>query len=178
MRRTMGVFAGVIAMAVIATACSDGSGAGGGGYGGGMYGGGGTTPTGASAGAATIGTADSDLGTVLVDADGHTLYLFEQDTGSSSTCTGDCATTWPPVITSGDATAVDGASGSLGTTTRDDGTTQVTYDGHPLYRYSGDAAAGDTNGQGIGGVWFASTPEGTAAAGGGPGETPSRGGYG
>ena len=129
-------------------------------------------------GVAIIGTADSDLGTVLVDGDGYTLYLFQQDTGAASTCAGDCAVTWPPVLTDGEATAADGATGTLGTTTRDDGTTQVTYDGHPLYRFSGDAAAGDTNGQAVGGVWFAATPEGTPAAGGGPGESPSRGGYG
>ena len=177
MRRTVWVMAGLGAMLMVATACGDSSGAGGGGYGGGMYGGGGPTSTVSVPATASIGTADTDLGAVLVDADGFTLYLFQQDTGSASTCTGDCATTWPPVLTDG-ATVADGVPGALETTTRDDGTLQVTYEGHPLYRYSGDAAPGDTNGQGIGGVWFAATPEGTPAAGGGPGETPSRGGYG
>ena len=67
----------------------------------------------------------------------------------------------------------------LGTTMRDDGTTQVTYAGHPVYLYSGDSAAGDTNGQGIGGVWFAVTADGVpAAAGGGTSTSSSGGGYG
>jgi predicted lipoprotein with Yx(FWY)xxD motif len=118
-----------------------------------------------------------------VDAGGRTLYLFQQDTGTTSTCSGDCATTWPALTTDGAPTAGDGAQASLlGTTARDDGTTQVTYAGHPLYLFSGDAAPGDTNGQGIGGVWFASTPDGTPAAaaggsGGGDGGY-TRGGYG
>jgi len=112
-----------------------------------------------------VGTASvGDLGTVLVDGTGRTLYLFENDTSSSSTCTGSCATTWPALPTSGSPTAAGKATTSmLATTTRDDGTTQVTYNGHPLYLYSGDTAPGDANGESIGGIWFAVTTQGTPA---------------
>jgi predicted lipoprotein with Yx(FWY)xxD motif len=139
-----------------------------------------STSSGASDGA-TVSTARAgDLGTVLVDANGMTLYLFQNDTGTTSTCTGSCAGTWPALTTKDSATAGGGADDSkLGTTMRDDGTTQVTYAGHPVYLYSGDSAAGDTNGQGIGGVWFAVTADGTpAAAGGGTSTSSSGGGYG
>ena len=136
--------------------------------------GGGSTSS-SSAGASTIQVAaNADLGSILVDAQGYTLYLFENDTSTTSTCTAGCASTWPALSTDGAPTAGQGADTSLlGTTTRDDGSTQVTYNGHPIYRYSGDSAAGQTNGQKIGDVWYAVTPEGSAA-----GETDSGGGYG
>jgi predicted lipoprotein with Yx(FWY)xxD motif len=139
-----------------------------------------STSSGASGGA-TISTAQAgDLGTVLVDANGMTLYLFQNDTGTTSTCTGSCAGTWPALTAKGSPTVGGGADDSkLGTTMRDDGATQVTYAGHPVYLYSGDSAAGDTNGQGIGGVWFAVTADGApAAAGGGTSTSSSDGGYG
>jgi predicted lipoprotein with Yx(FWY)xxD motif len=152
------VFAAVAAMSL--AACSSGSG-------GGAYGGGGSTSSSSASGgaAATVAIAEvGDLGTVLVDGTGRTLYLFESDTGTTSTCTGSCAGMWPALVTDGTATAGAGAaSAMLGTTTRDDGTTQVTYDGHPLYLYSGDSAAGDANGQGIGDVWYAVTSSGAPA---------------
>jgi predicted lipoprotein with Yx(FWY)xxD motif len=137
----------------------------------------------AAGGAATIATADTDMGTVLVDQEGFTLYLFTNDTGSSSTCTADggCAATWPAITTNGAPVAGDGVDASLlGTTTRDDGTTQVTYAGHPIYRYSGDEAAGDTNGQGVGGIWFAVDAQGQAvkSSGGGNSNGGGGGGYG
>jgi len=173
MRTRSIVLAAVAAMSL--AACSSGSS-------GGAYGGGGSTSTSTgTSGAATVATADvGDLGTVLVDGTGRTLYLFESDTGTTSTCTGGCAGTWPALVTDGTATADAGAdSGMLGTTTRDDGTTQVTYDGHPLYLYSGDSTAGDANGQGIGGVWFAVTAKGAPAkAASGTSSSSSGGGYG
>jgi predicted lipoprotein with Yx(FWY)xxD motif len=142
------------------------------------YGGsGGSTSAPGTSSAATVATAKvGDLGTVLVNSDGFTLYLFENDTGSTSTCVGTCAGTWPALTTSGDPAASDGADASmLGTTTRDDGATQVTYNGHPLYVYSGDTAAGEANGEGISNVWYAVTTQGTPAqTGGGSGG----GGYG
>jgi len=161
----------VLAATLGLAACSNSSSAGGG-----LYGDGSSSatssPAPAATGAAEVGTADvGELGTVLVDANGMTLYLFESDTGSSSTCTDACAETWPALVTSGEATASDKASASmLGTTTRDDGSTQVTYNGHPLYLYSGDSAAGDTSGQGLnffGGLWYAVSPSGSANTGGG-----------
>ncbi len=151
------------------------------------YGAGGSSPSagGASAGAATVSTAKvGDLGTVLVNGDGRTLYLFQSDSGSTSSCVDTCAGTWPALTTSGDASATSGADASmLGTTSRSDGSTQVTYNGHPLYTYSGDMAAGQANGEGFGDLWYAVTTQGTPAlaktggTGGGNGSGGS-GGYG
>jgi predicted lipoprotein with Yx(FWY)xxD motif len=118
-----------------------------------------TSPEPASA---TVQLADSDLGSILVDGDGMTLYLFESDTGDTSTCTGDCAATWPPLIADA-PTAGEGVDEALlGTTTRDDGEVQVTYDGHPLYGFASDQAPGDTEGQGVGDVWFVVDASGKA----------------
>jgi predicted lipoprotein with Yx(FWY)xxD motif len=145
------------------------------------YGGATSPASGAGAtAAATVGSAKvADLGTVLVNGDGHTLYVFENDTGSTSTCTGSCAGTWPALTTSGDAAAGAGATASmLGTTTRDDGTTQVTYNGHPLYLYSGDTTTGQANGEGIGNVWFAASTKGTPAMPSGTGTGGGSGGSG
>ena len=110
--------------------------------------GGGTAPSSAS-GAATISVAGSSLGQILVDEKGKTLYLFEADSSTQSTCSAACAQAWPPVTTTGAPKAASSASPSLlGTTKRSDGTTQVTYSGHPLYSFVGDAKPGDTNGEG------------------------------
>ncbi len=103
---------------------------------------------------ATLLLSDSSLGQILTTADGMTLYLFTPDGSGPSTCTGGCATAWPPFTE--EAVAGEGLDSLLlGTVTRDDGSLQVTYGGHPLYLFSGDAAPGDVNGQGSGGVWFA-----------------------
>ena len=112
----------------------------------------------------TVGTASSGLGTFLTGPDGRTLYVFAKDSPNSSTCASSCADNWPPLtVTAGQqAKAGSGVSGTLATLTRTDGTTQVSYNGLPLYYFKGDAKAGDTNGQGVGGVWFA------AGAAGGP----------
>lgn len=128
--------------------------------------------------AAVVNLATTSLGSTLVDGTGRTLYLFENDTSSTSTCTGGCAGTWPALTTSGAPTAGSGVDASmLGTTARDDGTTQVTYNGHPVYRYAGDSAAGDTKGEGIGGTWFAVSPSGDKiAAAGATGPTGTSGG--
>jgi predicted lipoprotein with Yx(FWY)xxD motif len=114
----------------------------------------------------TISVTDNgDLGKILVDSKGRTLYLFQKDTGPMSTCSGGCATDWPPVTTTGKPTAGSGLTGSkVGTTKRSDGTKQVTYDGHPLYLYVGDQNAGDTNGQGVnafGALWYVLSPSGS-----------------
>lgn len=148
----------------------------------GGYGGGGSTSSNSSGTAATVSTAKvGNLGTVLVNGDGRTLYLFQSDTGTTSTCVDTCAGTWPALTTSGDATATSGADASmLGTTTRSDGATQVTYNGHPLYIYSGDMAAGQANGEGFSNLWYAVTTQGTPAMAstGGNGGGNGGGGYG
>jgi len=114
-----------------------------------------TTPAASSAtGSVTLEVATSDLGDVLVGEGGMTLYGFKPDEGQDTpTCTGNCAENWPPLI--GDATAGSGVDDSLiSTVTRDDSTVQVMYGDYPLYYFSGDTAAGDTNGQGLQGKWF------------------------
>jgi predicted lipoprotein with Yx(FWY)xxD motif len=131
-----------------------------GGYGGssstGGYGGSSSTsPVQVKTATATINGQST---TILTDGQGMTLYYRTTDTASSSTCTGACASTWPPLLTSGAPTAVASLSGTLSSLTDANGT-QVTYNGHLLYAYSGDSKAGDTNGEGIGGVWFAATPD-------------------
>jgi predicted lipoprotein with Yx(FWY)xxD motif len=117
---------------------------------------------------AIIGLANSDLGQILVDSQGRTLYLFEKDRGTTSSCTGGCAAAWPPLPAS-QPTAANGTDDALlGTTTRSDGAPQDTYNGHPLYLYFLDQKPGDTNGQGVnafGASWFAITPAGTKVSG-------------
>ncbi|MEX2323610.1 MAG: hypothetical protein WEA29_07545 [Acidimicrobiia bacterium] len=105
---------------------------------------------------------ETDLGAVLTDDTGRTLYLFTPDAQGDSTCTGGCATTWPPFT--GDVSAGSGVDASLlGSITRGDGSTQATYNGWPLYFYSVDTEPGNTRGQGIGGVWFAVDADGEPA---------------
>jgi predicted lipoprotein with Yx(FWY)xxD motif len=122
-----------------------------------------TAPAG---GAATVSTAGGELGDHLVGPNGHTLYLFEKDTGSTSTCTGACAQAWPPLLTTGPPIASGAARADLlGTTERDDGTTEVTYGGHPLYYYVDDTAPGQAAGQDVeafGAEWYAVAPTGDA----------------
>jgi len=107
----------------------------------------------------TVHVAKTGLGKVLVDSRGRTLYLFTKDSGTNSTCSGACATAWPPLHASGKTTVGGGAKASLvGSTGRSDGTPQVTYNGHPLYTFIMDKKPGDTNGDGLtafGGSWFA-----------------------
>ena len=104
--------------------------------------------------AAMAKTASNALGTIVVDAEGRTLYGFMKDVNGTSTCIGACATTWPPMLVSGDVT-VDGLDKNLfSVIDRPDGTKQLKMGKWPLYRFSGDAEAGDTDGQGSGGSWF------------------------
>jgi predicted lipoprotein with Yx(FWY)xxD motif len=132
-------------------------------------GGGATAATKTSSGAsATVGVANSSLGSILVNSTGRTLYLFKADVGAKSACSGACATAWPPLITSGKPTAGAGlAASKLETITRSDGKQQVTYNGHPLYLFIKDGKPGQTTGQGItafGAAWFALAPSGTQAS--------------
>ncbi len=111
---------------------------------------------------AALGTADTALGTIVVDGKGMAVYEFDTDTqgGASSTCAGACATNWPAVPGGASAPTLDGVTGTVGTITGVDGQPQLTLNGWPLYYFAGDAAAGDTNGQGVGGVWWVLTPAG------------------
>jgi predicted lipoprotein with Yx(FWY)xxD motif len=101
------------------------------------------------------------FGKVLVDAKGMSLYLFTKDAGGTSACTAACATNWPPAVVTGTPTAGTGVDASkLSTITRDDGTKQLAYNGHPLYTFAADSAAGQASGQGVSGVWFLVTAAG------------------
>jgi predicted lipoprotein with Yx(FWY)xxD motif len=127
-------------------------------------------PPPASGSAAKIGVASAGgLGKILVDSRGHSLYLFQADSGMTSSCTGECADEWPPLRSTGKPVAGNGIDASkLGTISRSDGEPQVTYNGHPLYGYAGDAAAGDASGQGLddfGGLWYVVSPAGSAITG-------------
>jgi predicted lipoprotein with Yx(FWY)xxD motif len=117
-----------------------------------------TSKVGAAGAGTTVALRKLKVGTALVDGQGRTLYLFEADKGSTSTCTSACASLWPPATTSGKPTAGGGVDAAkLGTTKRSDGTLEVTYNGHPLYRYAPDTKPGDATGQGLnqfGAPWY------------------------
>lgn len=98
--------------------------------------------------------ASSDLGDILTDADGMTIYFFANDTEGVSNCEADCLANWPPVEVDGEPEGGEGVDADLGTIERSDGTVQLTVNGFPAYYFAGDAAAGDTNGQGVGDVWW------------------------
>ena len=109
---------------------------------------------------ATVEVADTDLGEVLVDGEGRTLYLFDADEQAASTCYDDCAANWPPLLDD-DPVAGEGTDdGLLATTEREDGQTQVTYDEWPLYHWIGDEQPGDVEGQGVQDVWWVMAPDG------------------
>jgi predicted lipoprotein with Yx(FWY)xxD motif len=113
-----------------------------------------------------VTTAKTSLGKILVNSSGRTLYLFGKDTKGKSACSGQCATFWPPLITSGKPRAAGAAKASLlGTTKRADGRLQVTYNHHPVYRFSKDTKKGQTSGEGLsvfGAHWYVVSPAGKA----------------
>ena len=122
----------------------------------------------AGGGMATIAmTKNPQLGPILTDSKGNTVYVFAKDSKGMSNCNGSCASVWPPVTTSGKPTAGSGVLASkLGTTKRSDGSTQVTYGGLPLYTYTADSSPGDVMGNGIntfGALWYAVQPNGSNA---------------
>ena len=146
-------------------------------------------PASASSGAAkpasgaVVRTARTSLGNVIVDGRGRTLYLFAKDAGPKSTCSGGCATDWPPFTATAVPKAGSGVTSSgLSLTMRSDGHRQVVLDGHPLYYYAGDQGAGDLNGQGIdawGAKWFVVDASGRQVTATAPaGSSTARGGYG
>jgi predicted lipoprotein with Yx(FWY)xxD motif len=131
----------------------------------------------------TVTAASSSLGRIITDGQGRTLYQFAKDTGMSSNCTGTCASLWPPFTASSKPAAGSGVTANaIKLVKRSDGAKQVTLGGHPLYYFSGDKSAGQTNGQGLndfGAKWFTTGPSGakvTAAAKSSGGS--SGGGYG
>ena len=150
--------AATFAIASVSTACGNSA------YSSGGYG----APIAASAvaraAAATVGVRQTSLGRVIVDGKGRTLYLFEKDTSRRSACSGQCAEFWPPLLTHGRPVARAGVKQSLlGMVRRANGSQQVTYAGHPLYLYVGDAKPGQTNGEGsqeFGAGWDALSPSG------------------
>jgi predicted lipoprotein with Yx(FWY)xxD motif len=144
-----------VALAVIAAGCGGGSTSS-------TYG---ATPSPATAASkTTVATQRTSLGTVLVDAKGRTLYLFEKDKPTASTCNGSCAAVWPPLTSTGAPAAGHGVlEGKLGSVKRSDGSAEVTYAGHPLYTYAGDTKAGQVKGQGLdqfGAEWYVLSPSG------------------
>jgi predicted lipoprotein with Yx(FWY)xxD motif len=125
-----------------------------------------TTPPASGTAVAVTAKHASKLGTILAAGSKKlTVYMFEGDKGASSSCSGACASVWPPVTTSGNPTASGAASSAgLGTITRSDGTTQVTYKGHPLYFFARDKDSGDAYGQGVKGFgsdWYVLSPSGS-----------------
>jgi predicted lipoprotein with Yx(FWY)xxD motif len=166
--------AGLAAVALAAAACGSSSPAGSG-----------ASPSvaaSASAGGGSSGAAlkTAKIGsvTVVTNAKGLTLYSFVPDTSTQSKCNGSCAHFWPPV--KGPVTAGAGVTGKLGTIKRADGSTQATYNGHPLYTYIGDTAPGQNKGNGLnlsGGVWHEVTASGAAAPAPGGSQSSSGGGY-
>ena len=171
LRIATGLAAAVVAVALAGCSSGGGSGSGSSGYG--------APPasespsasasasSGSSASGAALATASSSLGEIVVDGKGMTVYMYDKDTQGSgaSTCTGQCATNWPAVTTESTTPVVEGVTGDVGTITGVNGATQVTLDGWPLYTYVGDSAAGDTNGQGVGGIWWVLTPAGAKVGG-------------
>ena len=123
-----------------------------------------SVPSSAPAGArVTITTHKGPAGTYLTDAAGKSLYMFALDSGGQSMCSGSCATHWPPLLGSSAQSSGAANQAQVATTNRGDGATQITYAGHPLYYYAGDAKPGDTHGQGLdldGGKWWLVAPSG------------------
>lgn len=176
-RRPVSATAAVAVVALLAAGCGGSSYSSSGGSStssAGLYGGGGTArpaaPAAAAASQAVTVRTKAHLGRYLTDARGRALYLFEKDRGRTSTCTGACAQVWPPVTTSGTPMVKGGAvARELSTVRRADGTRQLLYAGHPLYRYAPDGV-GTTAGEGLkqfGAEWYVLAPSGTKVEGGG-----------
>lgn len=123
-----------------------------------------TAPTPTAASAVSVQTAQATVSgkatTILTDSQGRTLYYFTPDTASKTACTGSCAQAWPPLLFTGTGTPTASTSlpGTLAVFQNANGN-QIIYNDHPLYTYSGDSAAGQTNGEGLFGKWFVATPD-------------------
>jgi predicted lipoprotein with Yx(FWY)xxD motif len=172
MKRKITMFIAIAApLAVVLLAAGCGSSASGSAYSVGPYGSAAVASARSTTGATKVGVASSRLGRIVVDGKGRTLYLFEKDKNRRSACYGPCATYWPPLLTHGKAVARAGAKLSLlGTTRRASGSEQVTYGGHPLYRFVLDGKPGQTKGEGLqdfGGSWNVVSPAGKKIESGG-----------
>jgi len=110
-----------------------------------------------------LGTAETSLGTIVVDGKGMTAYYFLKDTKDSGTsaCSGDCAAAWPAIVSASDTPDVGGVTGEVGTIPTADGRKQITIDGRPVYTFAQDMAPGDVNGQGANDVWYVIAPDGS-----------------
>jgi predicted lipoprotein with Yx(FWY)xxD motif len=169
MRKILGV-AGLAALALALSACASSSSSSSSSAAANTPAAGGSSPASSAAPASsasgtTLGMTTIKGTAVVTNSAGRTLYWFVPDTSTTSKCTGSCATYWPPVT--GPATAGTGVTGTLGTITRPGGGIQVTYDGHPLYTYAGDSAAGQAKGNGLnasGGLWYEMTVSGAKPA--------------
>ena len=130
---------------------------------------------------ATVSTAKTGLGRILVNSSGRTLYLFEKDRKGMSACSGQCASFWPSLMTKGKPRAIGGAKASLlGTTKRPNGRLQVTYNHHPVYKFAEDTKKGQTKGEGMnafGAMWYALSTAGAKVVKASP-PASSGGGYG
>lgn len=115
-----------------------------------------SSPAGGASGSLALQTEASPLGTILVDGQKMTVYVYDKDTPNSgkSSCSGECASAWPEVTTTSTSPKVDGVTGKVGTIKGVDGKTQVTINGWPLYTFVKDSKPGDTTGQGVGGIWW------------------------
>ncbi|HEX9634320.1 MAG TPA: hypothetical protein VGB34_02425 [Candidatus Limnocylindria bacterium] len=113
-----------------------------------------------AAAGAELTVSETSAGSALAGEGGMTLYTFDNDSNGESSCYEGCVTNWPPFVVDegAEATAGEGVTGDIGTTARTDGTTQVTYDGSPLYYFASDSAPGDATGDGVGGVWHIAVP--------------------
>ncbi len=177
-------------VAIVVLAGCGGSSGGGTTSGGTTNGGSASTGSGGPASAASVDVASNPkLGQILVDGQGRTLYRFQKDTGGQSSCSGSCASIWPPDTTASPKAGTGVSASKLGAVKRSDGTMQVTYAGHPLYTYTADTSPGQVSGNGIntfGGVWNAVQPNGSPAPAGTStggssatgGSTSTGGGYG
>ena len=163
--RTLTLTAVASALALTAAACGYTAPTGGaGGY---SYAAAGPASSAPTESTVTVTSAALGPGTALVDGTGRALYLFANDTGPASTCSGACAGAWPPLLAPADRTAATGTGldSQVGSTPRSDGSAQLTYHGHPLYYYAGDDKPGDTRGQGLnqfGAHWYLVQPDGAA----------------
>lgn len=177
MKKRWLVPAGLVAAALVAAGCGSSGSTSGGGSGNGQPA---SHSTAGAASGNTVKTAKINGAMVLTNAQGFALYWFAPDTSTTSNCNGACATFWPPLKGSASGS---GIKGTFGTITRSDGSTQATFDGHPLYTYQGDTAPGEARGNGLninGGLWHEVTVSGAAPAS-APSSAPtsgSGGGYG